>query len=1192
MLEIYQKFISDLDLPEDVITSLDTPRNHAEMRVFTLSLPRLTCPDTYILAGRLYIYLNIITAPRTISDYVEIANDMLRSEISSFLLLHNGILDTLLEETWYKNFEDHSILSASKCIDYLLHVSKHDPPIETPCQLALRQAVQFHHDETIEKVIKVYREIINLEYVHASPTMFNAGLRKNQMSSCFLLNLGDDLEDLLYTGAGDVGIISKLQGGIGLSMNRIRHSAISNTGKSSGVLPFARIYDSTIRCVDQGGKRNGAATISLNDWHIDAEDFIQARDNYNHNGIRLIQANTALFVSSLFMRRVRKGQKWTLFCPAKANIGQESLVGLRGDRFENLYCRLEEEVFLREEMLNQINIQIENVEIEAFSPDATEDTIKRLNLLNCQRVKVRKNMIDYKVVDARKMYELICDMQVKSSFPYIVYADTMNYKNNTMNIGPTESSNLCVAPETLILTDKGQLPIGDLQDQTVNVWNGKEFSEVVVKKTGENQELVKVILDDGSFLECTKYHKFYIQNSYQEKTKTDILHTKSVEKIEAQHLQKDMKLVKCNYPIIDSGPSLKNAYTNGFFTGDGTHMRCSKEIKQCDANISKGEDLGNRMTISLPRDIEKKFFVPINYDLKSKLDWLAGFSDADGCVLMNGNNQGVQLTSINEDFMREVKMMLQTCGCNPKISLCSDGHGGQKYYDTKKCYRMVISSFDIQTLIANGFETRRLVLQEEHVQRKDAQFVKVSDMVYMGRISDTFCFTEHKRNAGIFGGIFCMNCLEITLPASPSQIASCNLAHVNLSRYVDKNTYDFDRLGKATQSTVDNVDKVITYNYYPLDERDRDGNVTEFGKIHKPNIANRPEGIGVSGLAEAFALLNIPYDSQEAIELNKKIFACMYFNALYKSWELAKQHGEYETFRTGKSRLFMDGEFREMDGSPLSNGFFQFDLWRSEAEYLDSIGELQKEIYCPEDDIPIDPAEWGNTLPIKSWEELRELIKKDGVRNSMLLALMPTASSAQLLRNAETTEAHQTLIYSRKLVHGNYMAFSEPLIYDLKRLKLLNKKMIDFINISNGTIKDIHFFIAQNPDFFPDLSWKDGKLPKELLQEIMHLQKIHKGMFEISQKITAKMARQRGIYVDQSQSFNIYIDEPSIKKLQAVHLYTDALRLKTGMYYLRANSAIQTGRFTVDSDVQKYHSELDERRSSYVCSQDECLMCS
>ena len=127
--------------------------------------------------------------------------------------------------------------------------------------------------------------MIDLRYVHASPTMFNAGTKKNQMSSCFLLTIGDSLESLMM-GAYDSGLISRAQGGIGMSLNSIRHSNISNTGKSSGVLPFGRIYDSTIMCVDQGGKRNGAMTITLNDWHIDFVDFIQTRDNFTQNGIR------------------------------------------------------------------------------------------------------------------------------------------------------------------------------------------------------------------------------------------------------------------------------------------------------------------------------------------------------------------------------------------------------------------------------------------------------------------------------------------------------------------------------------------------------------------------------------------------------------------------------------------------------------------------------------------------------------------------------------------------------------------------------------------------------------------------------------------------------------------------------------------------------------------------------------------
>ena len=393
---------------------------------------------------------------------------------------------------------------------------------------------------------------------------------------------------------------------------------------------------------------------------------------------------------------------------------------------------------------------------------------------------------------------------------------------------------------------------------------------------------------------------------------------------------------------------------------------------------------------------------------------------------------------------------------------------------------------------------------------------------------------------------------------------------------------------------------MIDYNYYPLDERDDKGNVTKKGKIHIPNIKNRPIGIGVSGLGNLYELYGYAFDSPEAEALNKKIFACIYFNSLWKSHKLARELGEYETFRTGKSRIFMEDKFVEMHGSPLSNGYFQFDMWKADADYLESEGRLNEEIYCRKDDEQICPKEWGNDLPVKSWDELREIITKPydkggGIRNSMLLAPMPTASSAQMLDNMETTECNQTLLFSRKLSHGNYTCFSRKFVDDMLDLNILNKKMIDFINSENGSIQNIHFLITDNQDFFPKLSWKgDGKnrkLPAEYLKKIMNLRKVYKGMFEISPFCTARQARQRGIYVDHSQSLNVYIGEPNEDKLKAYHNICDQMGLKTGMYYLRANPAAQTGRFTVSLDVKKYKSKLSERKKNFVCAEDSCVMC-
>jgi ribonucleotide reductase alpha subunit len=899
MKDLFSKFVEDLTLPETILESYGKPRSNDELKNFALSLPTLVHPDTSILSGRLLLYLNIKSCPKKIEDYVSVLEDVLRPEIKDFMRNHKEKINKALEETYYKNFENHNILSASSCVNYLLKFSQDETPVETPCQMFIRQAVQFYHDETIEKVLHAYNDMIETKYIHASPTLFNAGTMRNQMSSCFLLNIGDSLDSLMM-GAYEAGMISRAQGGIGLSLNGIRHSNISNTGKSSGVLPFGRIYDATIMCVDQGGKRNGAMTITLNDWHVDFFDFIQTRDNFTQNGIRFKQANICAFLTDLFMDRVRKGGKWTMFCPAKAKIkidGEEKrLLGLHGKEFEDLYVLLEEEAIKMETEMKELSEKIVSMERVINSDQATDEEKVEYHLLVMERVKLKKNMIEYKKMDAQDIYRTICDMHNKSSMPYIVYRDTVNYKNNMKNIGVCEGLNLC---------------------------------------------------------------------------------------------------------------------------------------------------------------------------------------------------------------------------------------------------------------------------------------------------------------------------LEIIEPSTPDSIASCNLGHINLKRFVNKemfdrdadydtlrDAYDFYELGRIAEELTENINKVIQFNHYPLDKRNEAGEVTEMGKISRPNYQNRPIGIGVSGLAEVFSLLKIPYDSKSAFKINKMIFACIYYHSVKRSVELARKHGAYDNYRTGKSRLFVEGEWKEMDGSPMSNGYFQFDLWKQEAEYYESIGRLNPKIYNKDDNIPIEPLVWGG---MGSWQELRQDVIEHGVRNSMLIALMPTASSAQMVRNAETTEAHQTLIYSRKLVHGNYVAYSEPFISDMVKAGIWNEQLIEFVMMDNGSIRHIDKFISDHPEYFDPSFYENGKLKYSVMEGIKHLQAVHRGMYEISQKDTMQMARQRGIYVCQSQSFNIYLPEPDIKKLQAVHNYSNALKLKTGMYYLRQNPASQTNRFTVDMKIQTYYNKIcdgkiknlssDSSASSVVCTEEVCTMC-
>ena len=880
-------FLTDLELPQSIRDSIGKERTNKELQVYCQTLPQLKYPDTYKLAGKLLIYLNIKTSPSCVRDYVKVLSEILNNDIKKFFLKHEKIINTTLSETYMKNF-DFNILSASSCINYLLRLSPEEAAVETPCQMAMRQAVQFYYTDGIDSVLKCYHEIVDKKYVHASPTMFNAGTKKNQMSSCFLFTLGDNLESLLYTGVGDIGMVSKKQGGIGLSLNGVRHSAISNTGNSSGVLPFGKIYDAMISCVDQGGKRNGAITMTLNDWHIDFPDFIQTRDNYTHNGIRYKQANICAYLSSLFMERVLTNKKWTLFCPARASMDIDGkkvkLLGKHSHEFDYWYPLFENEARRREIEFKELENEISNMEKQLNIGDYNDEFLMNYHGKISERRKLRKNLMVYKEVSAFDLYEKICDMHVKSSMPYIVYRDTCNYKNNMRNIGPCEGPNLC---------------------------------------------------------------------------------------------------------------------------------------------------------------------------------------------------------------------------------------------------------------------------------------------------------------------------LEIIEPSTPGSVASCNLAHLNLKYYVTnefregmslKDCYNFKELGKSTRSIVQNLNRVVLNNKYPLDKFDKNGNLIERGKISEPNLDNKPLGIGVSGLAEVFANMDIYYDSEQAFELNKMIFACIYYNALLESCNMAsdietgtkgRQVGFHKDFNTGKFSAYIDGEWKDLNGSPLSNGFFQFDLWKQEADYLRSIERLNEELYVSSDDKPIEPSEWRQN---GSWENLRTNIKNYGVVNSMLIALMPTASSAQMLNNAETTEAHQTLVYSRKLAHGNYTAFSEPFVKDMVKYNLWNDKAIDFIMMCNGSIKDFDRFMIDNKDIFPRGYYNGDKFTPQFEDLITHLKRKHRGMYEISQKVCMKMARQRGIYICQSQSLNIYLPEPSLEQLKAVHMYSNALRLKTGMYYLRANPASQTSRFTVDVDVQKYHRKI-------VCKEDVCVMC-
>ncbi|HEY5689991.1 MAG TPA: ribonucleoside-diphosphate reductase subunit alpha [Cyclobacteriaceae bacterium] len=336
-------------------------------------------------------------------------------------------------------------------------------------------------------------------------------------------------------------------------------------------------------------------------------------------------------------------------------------------------------------------------------------------------------------------------------------------------------------------------------------------------------------------------------------------------------------------------------------------------------------------------------------------------------------------------------------------------------------------------------------------------------------------------------------CTEIMEYTSPDEIAVCNLASIALPKFITEDgTFDHQKLYEITKVITKNLNKVIDINYYPVPE------------ARNSNLKHRPIGIGVQGLADVFILLRMPFDSEEARGLNKDIHETIYFAAMEASMELSKQHGPYESYK----------------GSPVSKGIFQFDMWG----------------------VTPDSNRWN-------WEGLKKAVKQHGVRNSLLLAPMPTASTSQILGNNECFEPYTSNIYSRRTLSGEFIIANKHLMKDLIELGLWNDTMRQKLIAANGSIQGI------------------PEIPQ-------HIKDIYKTVWEISQKAIIDMSADRGAYICQSQSLNIHITDPNFGKLTSMHFYAWKKGLKTGMYYLRSTAAADAIKFTLDRKTTKDQPEV------------------
>jgi ribonucleoside-diphosphate reductase alpha chain len=610
--------------------------------------------------------------------------------------------------------------------------------VERPQHMWMRVAIGIHADLNIsnkEESLRLVKETYDLMsqkfFTHATPTLFNAGTPRSQLSSCYLIAMEEDSIEGIYNTLKDCALISKYSGGIGLHIHNIRskYSHIRGTnGKTDGLVPMLRVFNNTARYVNQSGKRNGSFAIYLEPWHADIEDFLELKKNHGDEELKARDLFYALWISDLFMERVKNNAKWSLLCPNEC----PGLSDVYGDKFNELYIKYE-----------------------------TEGNVR-------------------KVINARELWFKILDAQMETGTPYILYKDACNLKSNQQNIGTIKSSNLC----------------------------------------------------------------------------TEII----------------------------------------------------------------------------------------------------------------------------------------------------------QYSDNK-------------------------------------------------------------------------------------ETAVCNLASIALPAFVNEElkTFDYNKLHEVTKVVTNNLNRVIDVNFYPTE------------KTKNSNLRHRPIGIGVQGLADAFVLLDIPFHSEQAKEINKHIFETIYHAALERSNEIAILEGSYSSF----------------EGSPASQGILQFDMWNvtPSARY--------------------------------DWVTLKESIKNNGLRNSLLVAPMPTASTSQILGYNECFEPFTSNLYSRRTLAGEFVVVNKYLMKELISLGLWNEQIKNNIIANKGSVQQL-----------------------TILSE--HLREKYKIVWEMPMKHLIDMAADRGAFICQSQSLNLWLEDPTYNSLTSMHFYSWKKGLKTGIYYLRRKAKHQAQQFTIEPETKEHREEKDE----------------
>jgi ribonucleoside-diphosphate reductase alpha chain len=938
------------------------------------------------------------------------------------------------------------------------------------------------------RAFEVYDLLSAFRLTHASPTMFNAGTAHPQLSSCFLLAVDDDLETILQVDK-DAGMISKWAGGIGICLSRMRAEGAlirSSGGESSGLRRLVAKLNASQLYVNQGGLRPGAYALYLEAWHADVFAFIEM-GRFKGVALSAPDVKYALWVPDLFMEALTaelaaaaaraRGEAadpaagdWHLFSPEQA----PGLVDAYGGAFRALYARY-----------------------------VAEGRHARV-------VKASELMSAWFVTVAQK------------GNPYVLFKDHVNRKSNLAHYRTVTNSNLCVAGETLVLTDEGHVPIAELAARPggrARVWNGAEWSDVEVARTAESAEVLAVEFEGGGRLVCTPDHKFYNRHG---------------DEIRAAYLAQGTVL-ECprRFPVVyGTGPDLDDqaAASRLYFSGMAAVLGVVRFVDNdaaytpIRARMPRAADsdrlpLGAKTILRSAQEScgEGAGYVaavatnpPINAAIGARLAWLAGFLDGMASNV-NGGDLRLECPAPAANVLSKAVLLMQTLGVRPHV------------YAQKASFVLELSVNDVCGLASLGLPA--LVCESAKLTPRPPKGPKLAcggaTIKRVERLPDkvpTYCFAEPKRHRGVFNGILTGQCAEITIPCfreegrpEAAEYGTCNLAAIPLASFVGPAAAEgaggdasgprpasrvrWLDLARAVRAAARNLDAVVDLTYYPVEP------------CRRSNLKHRPLAIGVMGLADVFAALGLAYGSREACALDRALHAFIYYHAMAESAELGRAKGSHESFA----------------GSPAAQGRLQPDLW-VECGHLSANWAAEVE------------EATGGALAAADWDRLRAASRAH-LRNAYVTADMPTATSSQVTGQNECFEPYTSNLYTRKTLAGEFTILNPHLFAELDRRGLWDDGMVRALIASGGSVRDAERF----PAF--------ARIPDDVRRRFRTAR-------ELDQRLLTRHAAARNPFLSQTQSLNYYFGEPRFRDALTVIVEGWRLGLTTGSYYIHTAPAV------------------------------------